>query len=301
MFKFLLLASACYYEAEKEQGSGDNKSDADKQREDIKVENSNDKKEEPEKEEKDDAKDEVDKEDEGKEKDEDEGEEGDEDGEKEEKELSAEQKEIESLKKKVSRLEKRTGRTAGERDQLKKDLVAAKKQLETKVAAGEGLTEEDVDRRANIKANELATEREFQKAVDKLMKDATKVDKDFVEKINDLAKEVAPIPQFMIGALEDLDNGGEILAYFTENAEEYEEVIQLTPAKMTTRLSKLSIKLEDEKKEKPKKISKVPDPPNKDMKGNQGSPSVLSDKDPMEDWVRKRNQQVEDRRKLKQR
>lgn len=306
MFKSRLLSSAVYFDAEKEGGSGGGsdkaKIEKDKVREGIKTTNSDDNSGKEDNKSDDDKKDnkesDEEREDGDKESDEDDKDEKDEDGEKEEKELTDEQKEIEALKKKVSRLEKRTGRTAGERDQFKKELAAAKTQLEAKVEAGEGLTEEEVERRSDIKAEQKVVQREYDRAVAKLIKDAVKVDKDFNSKASEMAAEVAPITPFMIGALEDIDNGGAVLAYLADNVDEYEEIFGLSPAKVVSRLNKISEKLIDAAKEKPKKISKMPDPPAKDLRGNQSNSNVLNPKN-MEEYTRVRMQQKEERRKAR--
>jgi len=301
MFKSRLLSSAVYYAAEDEKGNGDTKSEKDKVREGIKTTNNAEK--EDDKTETDNT---LDKEDdkEGKEEGKDDDKESDEGGEdddkeedKEDKELTPEQKEIAALQKKVSRLEKRTGRTAGERDQLKKDLAAARTQLEAKVEAGEGLTEEEVERRSNIKAEQIATQREYDKAVKKLVSDATKADKDFNTKAGEMASEVAPVTPFMIGALEDIDNGGAVLAYLADNVDEYEEIFAMSPAKIVSRFNRISEKLIADAKPI-KKISKVPDPPEKGLKGNQSSPSVLNPKN-MAEYTRVRMQMKDDRRKAR--
>lgn len=317
MLKFkLLLLSSVYFAPDDDKGA-DTRTEVQKQRDTIKVETSKKtEQDEPEKKEEEDKEDETDddKEDDkkGEEAGEDDDEKGDEKGEDKEddkeKELTAEdyKKQVEALEKKVARLEKRTGRTSGERDQLKKDLNAARAQLEAKVEEGaEVLTEAEVDRRANIKANELTSNREFNKAVQTLVKAAGKVDKNIENKLTELAADVAPIPGTMIAVLEDLDNenGGAVLAYLANNVDEYEEIWDLPVAKLSNRLNKISNKLAEEVKEKPKAISKVP-APLKGIKGGSESPSVLSDKpnkdqDSMAKFVKQRAIQVELRRKQK--
>lgn len=283
----------------------DRRAAAQAEREKIKVENT--KKNEPEK--KEEKKDDVEaKSEEVSEEGKDDVEEIEEETEIVETEIKEEEKTIDQYKaelaaaqKKVARLEKRTGRTAGERDQYKKDLAAANASLTAKVAEGaEGFTEEEVERRAEAKAEAKATDREFQKAVQTLVKAATKVDPQFNAKAQELAQDVAPIPQFMIAALEDLDNGGAVLAHLANNPDEYEEIFNLTPARMTTRLSKLSIKLEEAVKPKKKEISKVPAPLDT-IKGNEKSPNQLpaNPTKNMAEFVEQRNRQVAERRKAK--
>lgn len=264
----------------------------------------------------DDKKDEVDetdddkkddKTDESEEDEEGESKEGDDDkDDKEPKELTAEQKEIESLKKQVARLERRTGKTAGERDQLKKDLKDAKAQLEAKVKEGDQpLTEEEVNRRAKEIATQTVTQNEFDRMQENLIDDAKKVDKTFMTKINTLAEEVAPLPGLMIPALNELDhgNGGAVLNYLTDNPDEYEEILTLkSPTKIINRLIKISDKLVEAGKVKPKKISQVPDPAKKDIGGNASRNNDVLPAKPtenMKDYVRIRNKQAEQYRKEK--
>lgn len=286
-----------FYDAEKE-----GKSAADLEREKVNVTDSTDKdKEKEDVEDKDDkdvegAKEGEDKEDEES----DDGEKGDDEkDDKEKKELTEEQKTILKLEKTIERLQKRVGRTTGERDTIKKDLNDAKAALEeAKVEGKQPLTEEEVERRAEAKATEKQNQKEFDNAQAKLIKEATAIDKTFMVKVQEMAKDVAPIPAFMIGALEDLDNGGAVLNYLTDNVEDYEEIFQLTPAKMVMRLTKISDKLIEEAKPKKKVISKVP-PPNDPISGGTRSPQVLSDKMPMDDWVRLRAEQSAAHKKRK--
>ncbi len=242
---------------------------------------------------------------------EEESEEGEEEGESEEskeengeqeQELTTEQKRIKALERKIERLQRRVGKTVGERDAIKKDLADAKASLEAKLADGEQpLTEVEVNRRAKeIAENELSA-REYQRAEEKLINDATKLDKNFMSKVNDMAAEVAPIPQFFIGALNDVDNGGEVLNYLTDNHDEYEDLIgKKTPMAVMKGLLEISNKLIEAKKPKPKPISKVPDPP-KPLKGNSGTPDTLPQKptENMEEFIRVRNKQEAEKRKAR--
>lgn len=246
--------------------------------------------------------------DEGSEEGEEEGQEESEEGESEEgeegkaEELTAEQKQIKALERKLERLQKRVGKTAGERDQIKKELKEAKTALEARLAEGEQpLTEEEVNRRARELAQQELTQKEFSDAENRLVREATKIDKNFMSKINDLAADVAPIPPFFIGALDDLDNGGEVLNYLSDNADEYEDLIGINkPTKIIKGLVEISNKLIEAKKPKPKPISKVPDPP-KGIKGGNSSPDVLPAKptENMEEFVRIREKQIAERNKAK--
>lgn len=214
-------------------------------------------------------------------------------------ELTEDQKKIAKLERTVERLTKRVGKTSGEKAAIAKDLAAAKKSLEIKIKEGEQpLTEEEVERRSEDKANQKVAASEFKRAQNKLIKEATAIDKTFMAKVHEMAEEVSPLPGQMIGILEDIDNGGAVLNYLTDNVEEYEEIYQLSVVKMSNALNKIAKKLEDAAKPKPKQISKVPKP-NEPIKGGNKSPLILTGKESMADFVRIRNQQAEERRKAK--
>jgi hypothetical protein len=79
--------------------------------------------------------------------------------------------------------------------------------LETKKAEGEEtLTEADVETRAEAKAAQKVADAEFTRACNRLADAAEKIDKDFSKKVEELAKEVAPIPSAMVATLDDIDN-----------------------------------------------------------------------------------------------
>lgn len=215
------------------------------------------------------------------------------DGEEQEEEEKKED-DPEKLKKTIERLQKRVNKKTGNERELKKQLAEAQQALAKKVAEGEVvLTEEDVEKRAVTKAQQIAAETEFNKTCNRLAEEAAKIDKTFDDKIKDLAEEIAPIPGPMIGMLGDLDNGGAVLNYFTDHPEEYEEIIGMSLAKQALKIAKLSEKLVP-KKEK-KEISKVP-APNRPIKPSNNTDTPLSDKDDMDEWVRKRNAQIAKKR-----
>jgi hypothetical protein len=219
----------------------------------------------------------------------------DEDATKEEpKELTEEQKQIQALEKKLERAQRRAGKTAQERDENKKLVRELQASLEAKVKEGEQpLTEEEVRRQARELADQTLTQREFDKAQEKLIEDATKVDKTFMSKVRDLAAEVAPLPEFFIGALNDIDNGGEVLNYLTDNPDDYEDLLKKnSPMKVMKGLLEISNKLIEAKKPKPKKISNAPEPA-KAPKGSGKNLDTLPAKptDNMAEYIRVRNAQ----------
>lgn len=193
------------------------------------------------------------------------------------------------------KIQKRIDREVSKRKALETELNNVKAQLAAK-ETGEGkFTEKDVETKSEELANQKLAERDFNNACSRLQKAATKLDKDFPDKIKELADDIAPIPGAMIGILDDLDNGGLVLSHFTTDPDEYERIISLNPTKMAVELTKLSEKLS---KPKPKPLSKVP-APNEPVGGGARIETPLSDKEPMADWVAKRNRQVEERRKAK--
>jgi chromosome segregation ATPase len=198
------------------------------------------------------------------------------------------------------KFQKRIDRETAKRKALEAEIKDLKAKLAADPDKANALTEEEVETRAEAKAAQKQMVRDFEAASDRLFKAGVKADKEFQAKINALAEDIGKIPGHMIGILDDLDNGGEVLSYFTNNADEAEEIYAMSPAKAAVKLAKLSAKLETEKKPKPKEISKVPDP-SETIKGGSSSPDVLP-KDPtnhMADWVRIRNKQAETRRKEK--
>lgn len=222
-----------------------------------------------------------------------------EESEKTEEELEAEKLEAKTAGEKA-KIQRRIDREVGKRKELENRI----KELEAKLAAEpdkeNALTEEEVEKRAETKANAKQMQREFDQASNRLYDAGVKADKDFPAKIKAMADDIGGIPGHLVGILDDLDNGGEVLVYFTANPDEAEEMYQMNPAKAALKLAKLSAKLETDKKPKPKEISKVPDPVSA-IKGGDKNPDVLP-KDPtgnMAEFVRIRAKQAEAHRKAK--
>lgn len=171
------------------------------------------------------------------------------------------------------------------------------------------LTEEEVEAKAEAKAtaklaakNVADIQEKFDNACAKLAKDATKIDKDFDDKVNDMAEQFGPIPSFMIGVLEDFDNGAEVLAHIVNDDDVAEKIYNLktSPAKMTKELVAISNKLIEAKKKPRKEISKVPDPV-EPVNGNRHVSTVITDADTknMDSYVAKRRAQQEQARKAR--
>lgn len=194
-------------------------------------------------------------------------------------------KEKERVQKRIDRLSAKTKSLEAENDQLKKQLEASKEGKET-------FTEEDVQARAKLIATEEVDRREFANMCSSLEKGASKLDKDFGNKIDEVTKEAGKIPSQMISVLHDLDNGAQVLVYFSNDVDEYERVKNLSLTKMSSEVTKISLKLAEPVK--PKVLSKVP-PPIDPIRSGKKVDGVLRDNEPMDDWVAKRNAQVKKR------
>jgi len=198
------------------------------------------------------------------------------------------QKENERLKRKLSKSEER-------RKNADKEARALKAKLET--TPDKSLTEDDVESRAEAKAEAKALEKEFNAAQNRIIKSASKSDKEFMPKIRALADDIGPMQGYMIGILDDLDNGGEVIAHLVNNESEAEEIWELSAPKMAIALAKLSTKLE---RSKQKKISSAPAPINA-LGGNQTKNCIsIYDKNwkgDDKDWIEQRNREVVEKQK----
>lgn len=173
------------------------------------------------------------------------------------------------------------------------------------------LTEEEVQSKAEIIANEkLAAkelerlQQEFNASCDKLQTAATKIDKEFTPKVVEMTNELGPIPSRLIGILSDLENGPEVLKFLVDDIDEAEKIydLQKKPEKLAIALIRISDKLVAEAKPKPKEISKVPNPTTP-VTGARVKTTMITDADTkpanMDNYVAKRRQQMEDKRKAR--
>jgi len=255
-----------------------------------------------------------DKEEEEEEDEEDDEEEDEDDKEKEEDEeveLTPEQKAEKEAKEKLEakatrkqeRMQRRIDKAVAAQRTAEAEIARLKAQLEAN--PDQKLTAEEIESKAQALADKKAAEREqaelaakFEKACDNLAKAAIKVDKNFNEKIHDIADDIGPIPSFLIGVLEDMENGGEVLAHIANDDELAEEIWAMRPTKMTRRIVEISTKLEAAKKPPKKQISKVPDP-GTPVKGNRQVSNTITEADAknMESYVAKRQRQMAEKRK----
>lgn len=207
------------------------------------------------------------------------------------------------VQKRIDKLTATIGSKDNEIAELKKQLAERPK---------EGLTEEEIERRAAAIAEAKLKDKDakeaeanLKKAVDKLVDDANKLDKEFQKKINSVSEETgAKMPTYMVDILTELDNenGHEILNQLANDADLFEEVCALPERKMTQRLIRMSDKLkEDSKKKQPKKEEKLPDPivPISDGGNNRGNALPAKPTQNMEEFARVRALQSAEYRKTK--
>ena len=270
----------------------------------VKIEDDNEKVE---------AKDETDADDNDKEKKSDDGTEDDnaEDGDKsssseEEREDDEPDKEELKAKKKLERLEKKVAREEQKRREAEKEINALRKKLEEK--PDKTLTEDDVKTEAKKLAQEEKVKEDFYAATERLadgVKKQLKIsEKQLSNLIEELHEEVGePIPAVFIGALDDIENGTQVLAHMLKNPDVAEELYKFKnrPTKLGMELAKLSSTLA---KPKMKAISKVPDPvePLGGKSSGGDRLAILAAKknltsDEMAEYVQVRNQQIMEKRK----
>ena len=223
----------------------------------------------------------------------------------EKKTREAREKEEAKLQRKQDRMQRRIDKAIREKKEAEAEVKRLKEQLEAN--PDQKLTAEEIEAQAEAKAAKKLAEKEmadlqakFDKDCENLAKAANKEDKQFDDKINELAEDLGPIPSFMIGVLADMDNGGEVLAHIANDDELAEEIWNSKPAKMTRKLVEISTKLEEAKKPPKKQISRVPDPI-APVKTNRKISNTITEADAknMDEYVRKRQAQMAEARKLK--
>lgn len=196
-------------------------------------------------------------------------------------------RQIERMQKRIDTLTAKSRNTEAEKTELQK-LLDAKKEDGSLT-----LTEDEVERRAELKAEEKLAQREFKKAVNSLAGGANKLDKDFNSNIKIVTDEVGLLPPVMIGILEDLENeagvkvGPEVLVHLSKNIDDYEDIFPLSEGRMALKLKALADKIT---KKTARAISQVPKP-NDPVSGNRVN-TQLNDKMSDEEWIAKRNAEI---------
>ena len=233
-----------------------------------------------------------------------------------EEEKAAKEAEKKAADKAAAKAQRKQERMQRRIDEATAAAKAAKDELAAFKAANPDskLSEEEVEAKAEAKAAEKIAaknleklQQDFSDMCDRLQKDATTIDKDFYEKSVDISEQFGPIPSFMIGVLDDLDNGGEVLAHIMNDDDLAEKLWKLDKdnkkAKMTKEVVAIGEKLEAEKKAKTKKqISKVPEPI-KPVGASRSTSTVITKADTrpenMDNYVAKRRAQMEANRKAR--
>jgi hypothetical protein len=220
-------------------------------------------------------------------------------------EREAQEKIAAKAKRKDDRMQRRIDTAVAEKKVADAEIARLKAQLEANPDTK--LTAEEVESRAEAIAAKKVADREladaqarFDEVCGKLQTEAKKIDKDFDAKITDVATDFGPIPRFMINALDELENGGEVLAFIANDDDVAEKLysFQNRPARMTKELVEISNKLLDAKKKPKKQISKVPDPITP-VNGSRVTSAALTEADAknMDTYVAKRQKMMLEKRK----
>lgn len=214
--------------------------------------------------------------------------------------------------------ERKVARQQRKWDKLAAEKTAAEKkvqELEAKLAEKpvEGLTEEEVTRRAEELANQKlnakqreAAQKSFEDKCDALEADAIKINKDYNAHLNELVEELGKVPGELIVALAELDNenGGEVLNHLVTNIDEAEDIFELknNPAKLTLKLVRISDKLKAAKTPSPRQRSRVPapiKPVNESADRGDATTAPLTGKEDMDLFAQKRAKQIAARREAR--
>lgn len=202
-------------------------------------------------------------------------------------------------KRQVERMQKRIDALTAKSRTTETENVELKKLLDAKKADGTlTLTEEEVERRAELKAEAKVVQNAFNRAVKNLATDANKLDKEFQKNIKDVTDEAGLLPPVMIGILEDLETddgkkiGPEVLVYLSKNLDAYEDVVDLSEGRMALKLKAIADKIS---KKSPKPISRTP-APNTPINPNRVT-TPLNDKMSDDEWIAKRNAEISAKRR----
>lgn len=226
--------------------------------------------------------------------------------------LAAEKAEKEKAReqRKADRQQRKWDKLAAEKTAAEAEVARLKAQLEEKPK--EGLTEEEVERRAAEKAEKALKDKAAKDNEDdfnaknlKIYEATVKLDKDFDKNIGDLVADIGLIPRPLVYILSELDNqnGHEVMAYLAnpDNVDDAEEIWKMNERQMTQRIVRLSDKIKDAKKST-RRPSSVPPPVERVQEHNRRTDVMPKDptKD-METFVRIRAKQDEERRKARMR
>lgn len=214
------------------------------------------------------------------------------------------EREAAKANRKEQRIQKRIDTAVAAQKTAEAEVIKLKAQLAAKTEGGETLTEADVQARADAIANEKFTAKEVERAqdeftarCDKLHDAAVKLDKDFTRNVNLMAEELGPIPSTVVNSISELENGAEVLKFMVDDVDEAEKIYDLKnkPVRLGMALARISDRLIEEKKPKPKVISKVPNP-KEPVNGSRATSTVITGKESTEEYIRKRQAQMKEKR-----
>lgn len=162
-------------------------------------------------------------------------------------------------------------------------------------APSAALTEAEINRRADERANNIASRRMFDDACNKVFEAGEKDFPDFATSLESF-KNLGGLPPAMLEVVIDLPEGHKVLHHLSKNPDEASRILGLSPTRMAVEMARLEASIA-----KPKPLSNAP-PPVKTIEGRGKSDPSLEDKAmPMDQWLALRNQQLEDKRKLSKR
>lgn len=190
-----------------------------------------------------------------------------------------ENKAIKSLQR---RIDKRTADYYRER--------AAREALEARLTQTQHTEEpnvQDIDRLVTERAEQLAKQKEIAGKVTKVEQALRANLKDgFDDFFTDLQSS-GDSAKALVETVLDLDDSEQVMTHLAHNRDELYQVLNLSPRQQAIQLAKLSVKLEAEKKAT--KVSSAPKPvtPIGARSANDG----LSDNLPIDEWMRRRNEQ----------
>lgn len=148
-----------------------------------------------------------------------------------------------------------------EADSLRSQNAMLLQELANKTPNSDGtksstVAQAEIDKLANDRATQIATEREFTKACNKIADDGKDEFDDFDESVGTL-QQVGGNYQTLLQITTELDDAHRILYHLGKNPEEAERLLSLPPTKMAIAVAKFESKLS---KSAEKTISNAPDP-----------------------------------------
>lgn len=210
----------------------------------------------------------------------------------------------EKQERKQARQQRKWDKLAAEKTAAERRVKELEDQLKEKPV--EGLTEEEVQRRADaLAATKLAekqaedNKKKFEDTCDSLEAGAIKADKEFSRKVVEMTTELGPIPAPVIEILAELDNenGGDVLAYLANNVDEAEDLFELraNERKLTAKLVRISDKVKEAAKKPKRERSNLPAPI--DPVGNSRQENTrITGKETQEEFNAKRAKQEAEKR-----